>query len=318
MTMKNIEGPFVRYQMNDCGYRGTASCGPKPAGTLRVVIMGTSAAFGLHVPYDELFVNRAAPELSRIWHHPVEFQNLGDAGPDWSKSHLLLDEMRSLRPDAVFFVVVPFDLNRMDYLQSVRGSKDAALPARKMTGWTWTDVRLALRESRFFYMAQHFLLRDENFFLRAFENYADPFDISRKPASPMVLQRLARMDMMVGKLADYSHAAGIPCYMLALPNRVESALISRNVEMPGMDAYVFPERMKEIAQRHGMGYIDMVPELRKTPNAEKLFYPVDGHPNGDAHALMARAVLAYFRQRGSTVCGPRQTSAIEKAKAGHG
>jgi hypothetical protein len=296
MVMKNIEGPWVRYQTNDCGYRGTASCGPKPKGTLRVAIMGTSVAFGLHVPDDEYFANVAAPKLAGIWHHPVEFQNMGDAGPDWSHSDIVLNEMLALKPDAVIYMALPFDLNRMDSVNAPR-ARVMSRPAEEEKALTWTDLRVAAKESRAMIMAQHFMLRDENFFLRAFEDYADPLDVSRVPTPPGVEERFARIDKMIGRLADQCRAAGVPSYMIALPNRVESALISKNIRLPNMDAYVFPTRMGEIAYKHGMGYIDVVPELRKTPNAEQLFYAVDGHPAGGAHALMARAVVDYFGRR---------------------
>jgi hypothetical protein len=293
MVMKNIEGPWIRYRMNDCGYRGRASCGPKPPGTRRVAIMGTSIAFGLYVPDDQYFANVAAPKLAEIWHHPVEFENLGDAGPSWAKSDILLNEMLALKPDAVIYMAMPFDLNRMDDVNAP--PKDlVARAAEEEKSLTWTDIRVAARESRVLIVAQHFMLRDENFFLRAFEDYADPLDVSRVPTPPPVEERFRRIDKMIGRLADYSRAAGVPSYMIALPNRVESALISKDIKIPNMDAYIFPTRMGEIAKRHGMGYIDTVPELRKTPNAELLFYAVDGHPTGGAHALMARAVVNYF------------------------
>jgi hypothetical protein len=294
MLMKNIEGPWVRYQMNDCGYRGTASCGPKPPGTMRVVIMGTSIAFGLHVPYEEYFANVAAPELTKLWHHPVEFQNLGDVGPDWSKSDIVLDEMLALKPDAVIYMAVPFDLNRMDTETAPPAKNLLGRAAEEERALTWTDVRVAAKESRVLIVAQHFMLRDENFFLRAFEDYADPLDVSRVPTPPAVEERFQRIDKMIGRLADRTRAAGVPSYMIALPNRVESALISKNIQLPHMDAMIFPTRMGEIARKHDMGYIDTVPELKKTPNAEQLFYAVDGHPAGGAHALMARAVIDYF------------------------
>jgi len=293
MVMKNIEGPWVRYQTNECGYRGTASCGPKPPGTLRVAIMGTSIAYGLYVPYDQYFANVAAPELAKIWHHPVEFQNLGDVGPGWAKSDIVLNEMLALKPDAVIYMAMPFDLNRMDSVSSP--PKDlVARAVEQEKSLTWTDLRVAAKESRVLIVAQHFMLRDENFFLRAFEDYADPLDVSRVPTPPQVEQRFDRIDKMIGRLADRDRAAGVSSYMIALPNRVESALISKDIKLPNMDAYVFPARMGEIAKKHGMGYIDIVPELKKTPNAELLFYAVDGHPASGAHALMARAVVNYF------------------------
>jgi hypothetical protein len=296
--LKNIEGPWIRYEMNDCGYRGTASCKSKPPGTLRVVIMGNSVAFGLDVPYDEYYANRAAPELSRIWGQPVEFQNMGGVGPEWSRSDVVLNEMVLLKPDAVFYMVMPFDLVRMDRIQSAQPDNGIPLRPVKKTSWTWADVRDIVGESRLLFMAQHFLLRDENFSLHAFESFADPLDVSREPTPALVEQRFARMDMVVGRLADRIHAVGIPCYMLALPNRAEAQLISNNIQITHMDAYIFPNRMREIAQRHDIEYIDIVPALQKTPNAQELYYPVDGHPTGRFNELLARVVVDYFRHRG--------------------
>jgi hypothetical protein len=302
MFMKNIEGPWVRYSLNNCGYREDVPCGPKPAGTIRGVIIGSSIAFGLHVPYDKFFATQATPELSKIWHHPVEFQNLAYATPIWTNSDASLKEMVGLSPDAVFLVLSPFDLVRMDegYVEQRGGTaKPPTAPPVNQGKWNWTNVRLALRESRFLFMAQHFMLEDEKFFIHAFEDYADPFDVSRVPSPPLVEQRFARMDERVGKVAEYARIAGAPCFMVALPNRAEAALISRGIQLPHLDAYIFANRMKEIALKHGIGYIDTVPLLEKTANAEKLFYSVDGHPGVGANTLMADAVIDYFRQHGA-------------------
>jgi len=142
--LKNIEGPWIRYEVNACGYRGTTPCGPKPTGTLRVVIMGNSVAFGLDVPYDQYFASLSASDLSKIWRHPVEFQNMGGVGPEWSKNDVVLNEMISLKPDAVFYLVVPFDLVRMDFIASAQQENAAALqqPKKRLPGLGATCVTL--------------------------------------------------------------------------------------------------------------------------------------------------------------------------------
>jgi hypothetical protein len=145
------------------------------------------------------------------------------------------------------------------------------------------------------FLAQHFLLQNGDFLVRTFQNFASPLDVSRQPTPPLVEDRIERLDKQVGKLADRAHTAGIPCFMLALPNNVQAALISRNLQVPGMDALTFVRRMRRIADQHGMAYIDVVPEIQKTPTAEHLYYPVDGHPTGAAHAMLAKVVADYFR-----------------------
>jgi hypothetical protein len=211
--------------------------------------------------------------------------------------------MAALKPDAVFLVIAPFDLNRTDPDFDADRNVLAKPAAPHEAGWTWTDMRLALRESRVLFMAQHFMLNNEKFFLRAFEDYADPFDVSRVPTPPVVEKRFQQIDTRIAHVADYAHRAGAQCFLIALPNRVECALISKKIHLPHMDAYIFSRRMEALALKHGIAYIDMIPDIEKTPNAEKLFYSVDGHPEAGANVLMAHAIVEYFRPRGD-LCPP--------------
>jgi hypothetical protein len=298
---KNAEGPWVRYDFNECGYRGTVHCGPKPADTLRIVLSGSSAAFGLEVPYDEHFATRAAPELTRILGHRVEFQNMGSVGRDWSRNEMVLDEIMSLKPDAVFYFVMPFDLARMDRLDILHDPNAAPATAEAMEVGAWTKVRHALANSRLVYMVQHFLLADESFLLRAVQNYGDPLDVSRVPTPPQTEKRLELLELLVGKLEDRARSRNVPCFMIAIPNRVETALIRSNAQVPHMDPYVFPRRMEAIARRHGVGYIDLLPYLKSAPDATDLYYRVDGHPTGNFHKLLTEALIDYFGKRGALI-----------------
>jgi hypothetical protein len=296
---KNAEGPWVRYQFNECGYRGTAPCGPKPQGTLRIVLLGSSAAFGLEVPYEQHFANRAAPELAEILGRPVEFQNMAGVGRDWSKNEMVLDEALALKPDAIFYVVMPFDLIRMDRLESEQTSGTGPANAAVMKVGAWVRVRHLISSSRLAYMAQHFLLADESFLLRAVQNYSDPLDVSRQPTPPLAEKRFILFQMIIGKLAVRARAAGVPCFLIAIPNRAETAMIRSNVQLPHMNAYIFPRRMQEIAQKSGVAYIDLLPYLKDAPHAADLYYRVDGHPTGSFHELLSRALADYFRRTGS-------------------
>jgi hypothetical protein len=296
---KNAEGPWIRYEYNECGYRGTTSCGPKPQGTLRIVLMGSSAAFGLDVPYDQHIAVRAAPGLAEVLGHPIEFQNLGGVGRDWSKNEMVLDEVLSLKPDAIFYFVMPFDLIRMDRLESELPQDAGPVSSVKLNVGTWVKVRHLLANSRVVYMIQHFLLADESFLLRAVQNYGDPLDVSRQPTPPLGEKRFALLDMIVGKLADRAREAHVPCFMIAVPNRAEVVMIRSNAQIPHMDPYIFPQQMQATAQRHGVAYIDLLPYLKNAPNAADLYYRVDGHPTGTFHELLTRILVDYFREWGS-------------------
>jgi hypothetical protein len=261
--------------------------------------MGTSAAFGLDVPYDQHIAIRATPELAEVLGHPVEFQNLGGIGRDWSKNEMALDEMLSLKPDAVFYIVMPFDLIRMDRLESEQPQGAGPESSVKLHVGTWIKVRHLLANSRAVYMVQNLLLADESFLLRAVQNYGDPLDVSRQPTPPVGEKRFALHDMIAGKLADRSRENHVPCFMIAIPNRAEVAMIRSNARIPHMDPYIFLQRMQSTAERHGMPYIDLLPDLKNAPNAADLYYRVDGHPTGSFHELLTRILIDYFKKRGS-------------------
>ncbi len=285
--MKNIEGPWVRYATNACGYRGTDYCGPKRPGTWRAVIMGTSIAYGLHVPFDDFFSTVAAPELHRIFRRPIEFENMGDIEPLWVISDDTYKEMAALKPDAVFLVIAPFDLARTE-ATPFRAQRAIAGRAPEAAGLDWTQVRLFLRESRFLFMVQHFMLDDQKFFLRAFENYADPVDPSRSPVPPEGEKRFELMNTRVQHFAEAAHATGAKAYLIALPNRAQCALVGDNIQIPHLDPFIFSNRLREMADKAGINYIDVIPILKNTPKAEKLFYAVDGHPGAGANHLMTK------------------------------
>jgi hypothetical protein len=306
---KNAEGPWVRYEFNECGYRGTVSCGPKPGGTLRIVLMGSSAAFGLDVPYEQHIATQAAPALAQVFRHPVEFQNMGGVGRDWSRNEMVLDEALALKPDAIFYFVMPFDLLRMDRLESIQSPGSAPATAAVMKVGAWTRVRHLVASSRLAYMAQHFLVQDESFLLHAVENYGDPLDVSREPTPALTEKRFTLQDMIISKLADRARAAGVPCFLIAIPNRAEAVMIRSNAHLPHLDAYIFPNRMEDIAQKNHIAYIDLLPYLKKAPNAADLYYPVDGHPTGSFHQLLTRALVDYFRKAGS-LSEPIQTAGL--------
>ncbi len=295
--MKNIEGPWVRYDYNACGYRGKQPCDRKPPGTMRFVVMGTSIAFGLNVPQEQLFTERAAPELGRILGGPVQFENLGSIGPTLERQYEMVNEVQTLQPDGVFLVLLPFDLTTFNAVPEPN-AKYPGEANRKQPHW-FNLARFA-RSIRLFFMAQHFMMEDPEFAEWTFLTYNNPDDAAHLPPSPLVQQRFQRLGVLLRRLADGFRDRGIPLFVIPLPNRLQAVLIRRNSELPGVDATAFPRRVAELSRDAGAQFIDVVPELKRAPDVEKLYYPVDGHPTGAGHQFVAQSVLDYFRSRGAS------------------
>ena len=104
------EGPWITQHFNDCGYRSAESCALRPAGSLRVAVVGSSTARGALVNYDDSFAARASAALSKQCGATVDFQNLGTEPTDVDRVDLRIPEALALHPSAIVMTVGPFDL----------------------------------------------------------------------------------------------------------------------------------------------------------------------------------------------------------------
>jgi hypothetical protein len=117
--------------------------------------------------------------------------------------------------------------------------------------------------------------------------------------------RLRQTDMDVANMQARASAAGIPFVTVLLPNRSQAAMISMGEWPAGYDPYKLEGELRSIVTSHGGIYIDILPDFRNIPNPERYYFPVDGHPDANGHAIIA-GMLAKELARGA-VPGLRAT-----------
>ena len=89
------------FRLNSGGYHDTEWKIPKPEGTLRVLALGDSFAFGV-VDYEDNFLTKLEVDLSERLGRTVEVVNMGIAGiQPQDYRHLLSDDGLVLEPDLV-------------------------------------------------------------------------------------------------------------------------------------------------------------------------------------------------------------------------
>ncbi len=184
-TMKTVEGPWVTNEYNGCGYRSAAPCGPVPAGTRRVALIGASLSEGYMVEYPNSFGARLGIDLTHLCNAPVEVQNLGAMG---YSGHLLvprMEEALKLRPDAVVLVQAPFDLEGEmgDEAPSSKATA-AAEPPTAPPESLQHRVFEALKGSRSVTVAQHFLFQNPSVYIPLYLRYGDKADFPAAPVQP--------------------------------------------------------------------------------------------------------------------------------------
>jgi lysophospholipase L1-like esterase len=104
-TRPNFRDPTGRFTHNSYGFRGHEFEVPKPAGAVRVVLVGASTIYGIYVSDDETSASQLERRLSKLFPgRQVEALNAGV--PGWNSAETLLSLRKralSLRPD---FIVV--------------------------------------------------------------------------------------------------------------------------------------------------------------------------------------------------------------------
>ncbi len=293
-TGKIPEGPKVVYSYNACGYRSAAPCGPKPPDTWRIALLGASFGEGYVVPYEETFGARTERILTRGCGHKVEVQNLAAYGTSLVGVYHEMDEALSLKPDLVLIAIMPFDLEEGLPPDQVRMRHTPPPPSDLGSGIQRSPI-LALakmaKASRALTMARHFIFSDRDLYVRSYLLSGENTDFLRDPLSPSWERRLADFDLLLGEMAAKSHAAGVPMALLMAPQRAQAALMASKHWPQGVNPWVLPRRLGQIAARHGVRMIDSSELFARLPHPETLIYTVDGHPGGGASAIIANAVV---------------------------
>jgi hypothetical protein len=298
--MKIFEGPWVQYRFNNCGYRSLAPCGPKPPGTLRIAIIGTSMAEGLNVQYDDSYATLLGKRLSALLGRPVEIQNLAMMGLIRPVDELVPKAL-ALDPDLILMVATPTDPKLLQQLEETPAepseSTPASAPAPKHESAKQRlvnavhDVTGFARQMRIMAVVQHYLMDNEQIMYDLYRRYRDPDDPLQAQFSPLCLRRLTLLDAELGRISAKIGNSGVPFVMMLVPNRMQAAMASNGVSVPGTDPYHLSREVAAMAAAHGLKYIDILPEFQTVPHAEKLFYPVDGHANAAGHKIIAEGLV---------------------------
>ncbi|RQR90463.1 SGNH/GDSL hydrolase family protein [Burkholderia sp. Bp8977] len=289
MTVKTPETPWITYHYNACGFRSTEGCGPKPAGTRRVALLGTSFAEGTSLPYDQSFAALAEHDLSRMCGAPVEVQNLGVYELPFRKVLNRIGPALALQPDAAVLTVAPFDLEKIN-LPDVADAP-AATVAPEPRSDLMARAKGWLSGSRAVAVAQHYMFENPDIQVPMYLKYGDKADFLRPPFSTAWRERLETFDKVAATVADRFRATGVPVALMLIPQRTQAGLLAAKSLPTGIDPLALDHAMAEIAAKHGMRYIDLASSLKQSANPADYYYPVDNHLNAAGARVVARSMV---------------------------
>jgi hypothetical protein len=309
---KRAESPIVvEYKFDSCGHRAGMECGPKPPGTYRIVLIGSSIAFGSGVPREMTFAALLPEELSQRTGRRVELYNegLGFGSTPEIIAHNF-DAVLSEDPDLILWILGPIDFMAPPPVAHGSGlpgaAKDGFMAAGGGEGrfakvwrhlkeaiatrslplrvWnTWDDTRTSI-------MLQHLMYRDQSQYVNSYlkRGYTAGF-LSADP-SVQWQTNLRQFDMSAGDLEGRAKAAHIPMAVALVPNRAQAIMLSTGKWPNGYDPYEIGNELHQIIASHGGTPIDILSDFRGVPNPEQDYFLVDGHPNADGHAIIAEVL----------------------------
>ncbi len=291
------EGPWVTQHFNACGYRTAQSCGPRPAGARRVVVVGSSTSRGALVNYNQSFAARASAVLSNACGGLVDFQNLGSEPTDVDRVDQRMQEALALKPSAIVMTIGPFDLV---HLKDPPPVAEGEVPPER---FNLRGLVSMLRESRLFLLMQYHLYSDPSFQIKAFLLNGDPVDYVRRPFSPAWQKRVADFGDLLGRITAQTTPDHVPVLLFYVPERAQAALARLPADPPGIDPLLLGKALEKEAAGHGVDFFDATKAFASAPDFSSLFYLTDGHPKGGGHAVLAGLVeQGLLSQPGFAAC----------------
>ncbi len=298
---KAAEGPWFEARYNECSYRATGSCRqPPPAGTERIAVVGTSTAFGVQIPFDDVWFMRAAQDITAKCGRPVDVQTLVQV--DRTADHLdygdfnvfahRLPEVIALKPRFAVLVVAAFDLVAMPD-GGFNASRDpAAVPPTIERGRSGViELAKSLKDvSRTVSVAEHFIYSDTNLYVWTFLHYGDRAGFLHDRLTPHWQERVAYLDNAVNYIATRLQSAGIPLVVAYAPSQVEAYMIADNIKVPDTDGEAMVRTVSAIARRHGAIFADGASAFEGVRDVQDDFYRADGHLNSAGNKIFGDAV----------------------------
>lgn len=304
-TEKTPEGEWTVYKFNGCGDYAGMPCGPKPPGSYRIVVVGSSFAMGQRVTNETRMSTVLSQQLSQRAHREINVYNqaTGDGFPQNVQARF--NDALALKPDMILWPLGAYDLKNVSAEEAgVYRAKTPALIRLKddiLGGVLLEHVRIDLTSTHAAVALRHFVIQEESpdRYVRSYLLGPDSeTGFLKDDFSPGWTANLRNFDKLAADIEKRSLAAGVPFVAFLAPTRAQAAMISLGHWPDGYDPYKLDAEMHRIIVNYGGVWIDILPAYRTLSHPELDYLPVDGHQNARAHAMIAGLLVDSFMSNG--------------------
>ncbi len=315
---KIMESGWTDYKFNSHGHRAGWEYGPKDPGTYRIVMTGSSVAFGFVVDRKKSFAALLPGEISAETGRKVELYNesMGYAGGGTPHSVLIrFDEVLAAKPDAILWVLTPYDIENVSSIGWVsspaqNGARDGH-ENHPRTHFEQTVVKIGSAlgfksipepilswlsqvngQLKFQNYVKHFLYESQSLYVNASLNSPpDKIGFLKKNWGPGWTDRLHDFDGYAGSLIAKAGHAGIPVIAVFVPDGQLAAIVSKGEWPADCDPFKLDHELAASITSHGGTFIDILPDYQRDPNSEQAYFRFNGHPDATGHARIAKMIV---------------------------
>jgi len=285
-----FEGCLERAELEACfttGAAGLRGADPRPRrpGTVRILVLGDSMAWGYGVADDETFPHRLERSLAES-HPGRDVQVLNGAVPGYGTADQLAwlqQRGAELDPDVVivqFFSINDFEDNRIParlWATLYDGMLTSRFDVAAAHGWPWSlrvkswlkvnSHLFRLLSDRLGYLAIRWGMTD-----RLGDLWQNGEDFSPEDAERTVryLREIAATAEELGATPLFLFTTGQDQVLTPDPEPLRSAAV-----------------VERAAAEAGVPWLDVTPRLRRREDRDRLFYPRDGHWTATGHRAVA-------------------------------
>ena len=298
---KKYENQPVEYRFNSSGYRTDIEFGPKPPGTYRIVMVGSSSAMGAEVKAEDSFAVLLPAELSKRTGRKVELYNEAIEGWGGTPRNIALrfNQVLAAQPDLILWILSPGDLGRVSELLPPADHQPRNPLSFRARTWQFIKSAFTTKSSkgvivaifdrsRTAFLLRHLLYGSQSLYVQS-SLLSDGGDAAGQEAeADSVRQRhLKEFDGYASDIEARAKAAGVPFAASFLPNGESAALISKGEWPDGYNPFKSDEEMRSIIVSHGGIYTSILPDFRSIPSPEHGYFLVGGHPNAIGQATIS-------------------------------
>lgn len=314
--------PDLVFATNDQGLRNRAISIPKPAGTIRILVLGDSMVFGWGVYDDLTFVHKTETALrAQFPTKSIEIINAGIPATGVGNSYLFVKHwIDVISPDIIISELYPYTDVATDSRESIWTKIDAdGLPLEIKTSNITADEYGMLTPKILPSPYNISFFRSSHLFLALYQllvpSVRSPVTLpigkvllavclykpERKECAE-VLNAKEKVKQLITAMDTIAKERGIRFYALYIPAEFSVSNHITHGKYGGLESIVLPwEKDKiyndflEYFQNSGISLIDLKP-LFLSHTSEQLFFALDDHWNPAGHALVAQTVTEILKK----------------------